>query len=252
MSGREWTQEDVDLLRANYKHGAAERLSGRMGRSAQAIRQKARGLGLMIQSHRRGEYPPDLVAFIRERHAAGKLDCEIAAEWNRSRRGIHVERRKVGYLRTRVLGLPLHAERILERKRDGYRTQLQTLSAGSLTDITRRARQRRSMESGWPISLGLRPLEVQILDVLGDGALHTRLEIAETLGTAHRPRHEYFCAKYAEAGGGCVLNHLVRRGLVRRSRGRSRRRAGKGRSQFEYWLPIETLRLRKGGACKGR
>lgn len=104
---------------------------------------------------------------------------------------------------------------------------MEVLGLAGFHVLAKRRQQRFAREAGLP--LDLRPLEVRVFQVLRQGEYLTRAEIAERLG------HATSCQRTA-------LDNLVDRGLVRRSAKRTRKLGGKGRTAYEYWVPLEVFR----------
>ena len=85
----------------------------------------------------------------------------------------------------------------------------------------------------------LRPLELRIYQVLRTGGYWTRQEIARAIGVRHDRQRKWFGCRY---GSRSALGNLVARGMVRRTVHRTRKMGGKGRSAYEYWVPITAKR----------
>jgi hypothetical protein len=233
MAGRIWTEEENELLRAEYRRRGAKWVARRVGRSVQAVYLHAIAIG--VGQHR---VPTTKIReFVASQHAAGLLDTEIAAAWAAVHPDRPLTRRDVCYHR-RTLGLPVQAERRLERRRDGYRTQCERLGVDGVQDLWKRHLRRNATRLGWPANTT--PREIAILEVMRDGKYRTRAEIAEAIGEKATSQRWWFKSRQL---GGSALCSLIHRGLLRRSRGRTRRVAGKGKgcSQFEYWMPMEVL-----------
>lgn len=238
MSRRFWTDEERNLLRTHYGRRPTRWLAEQVGRSEQAVRIRAEVLGLA----KRRVVPAGLLDFIRARHAAGLLDTEICREWSALRPADRVCRKSITAYRKR-LGLPHHDDRLHAVRQDCQRKQLQTLRITSIAVLAQRRVRRPAIEAGLPTDL--RPLEVRVFEVLRRGGYWTRAEIAAEIGYVARGRasqRSWFKVPY---GSQSALANLVIRGLVRRTLGRTRKGGGKGRTAYEYWVPIDVLqRLR--------
>lgn len=232
MSGRPWSEADRQLVRAHYKQRSTARLAQQLGRSETAVRLQADALGLC----KRRRIPEGLLEFIRSRHAAGDLDTDIHAAWIELRPEAAVTRESVRNYRYRM-GLPVNAERRLERRRAAHRKQLQTLRIDSLRVLAQRRVRRVASQAGLP--LDFRPLEVRTFLALRAGGYMTRQEIAHAIGVRSGQQRSWFKCRY---GSQSALDNLVDRGLVRRSNARTRKLGGKGRSAYEYWVPLDVLK----------
>ncbi len=239
MSRRLWTEEETEYLRAHYGRNRWKAIGRKLGRTPSAIAQKASLLGLKQIAWKKGEPPAELLAFIREQHAAGALDSDMARQWNAEHPGQQVQRRSLCYLR-HTMGLLKNKESLRERRREGQRKQLEVLGVSRFQDLGRRFRRRRAASAGWPE--GTTPLEMRILDVMLDGELRDRTELAEAIGHDHLQQRHFFKTR---TGAQSALANLVRKGLLRRTAKRMRRGVGKGRSRFLYWMPMDVIRDRK-------
>jgi len=116
------------------------------------------------------------------------------------------------------------------------------LHVGGISEVWQRHLRRNATRLGWPANTT--PREVVILELMRDGRYRTRAEIAEAVGEKTTNQRWWFKSRQL---GGSALCSLIHRGLLRRSRGRTRRIAGKGKgySQFEYWMPMEVLAKHK-------
>lgn len=234
MGRRRWSEAELEVLRRGYGHVPTARLAEQLDRSEKAVGIAASVCGLT----RRRIMPEGLLEFIRARHAAGLLDTEIQAGWNAEHPDATVCRKTVAYHR-RKMGLATNETRLAEKRRAGYRRQLETLRITSLAVLAQRRQRRPAVEAGLPTDL--RPLEVRVFQVLRRGGYWTRAEIARECGYQRCDRtaqREWFKCKY---GSQSALSNLVNRGLVRRTVGRTRRRGGKGNTAYEYWVPLDVL-----------
>jgi hypothetical protein len=159
-----------------------------------------------------------LTAFLKEEHAAGWCDTEIAAEWNRRHPQVPISRSCISE-RRRNLGLPdnlLHQRR---RRRVANKTREQLRNAGlkSLAEVRAKAFADFAAKQGWT-GFKLRPRAVQVLNVLYDRGPHTRRQICEVLGLRWKSaRHNGLSAnggrKHPDRRG-TYLSELVEAGLV--------------------------------------
>jgi DNA-binding CsgD family transcriptional regulator len=231
---RPWTDEDEATLRTLYGKKTCQQIGRLLMRSAASVQQHAQALGLSRK------YGPDpaLLAYVAQEHAAGRLDTEIASGWQAMHPELYVCRESVSYYRRKVLGLPINEHRRLEVRRDAQRKQMAVLRISSFADLARRRHRRFVLQSGWPIDL--KPLEVRVLNVLAErGGYMTRKEIARGIGCRSPDQRDWFKCGY---GSQTALGNLMRRGLIRRSNGRTRKGQGKGGSSYEYWIPLDVLR----------
>jgi hypothetical protein len=80
------------------------------------------------------------------------------------------------------------------------------------------------------------------MNVMADGEFRTRREIAELTGQVKKQQRWWFKVGY---GSQSALANLVNRGMLRRSAKRIRKRGGKGQTAYEYWMPLDVLRIKK-------
>ena len=235
MSGRLWTDEELDLLRTHYKH-RPNAVAGSAGRTQRAGGpDQGRGPGAGQAANPAG----GAAGVIRARHQAGRLDSEIHAEWIAAHPEAQLCRKSVRNYR-RKLGLPVNAERRLEVRRAAYQKQLAVLGIPSIQVFAVRRQRRIAMQAGLP--LDLRPLRVRVFEVLRGGGYWTRQEIAAAIGARNDCQRTWFKCRY---GSQSALANLVHRGLVSRTVGRTRKGGGKGQRAYKYWVPIDVLqRLR--------
>lgn len=233
MSGRKWTSEELELLRSEYKRRSCKSLGDQLGRSAAAVGQQAVLLGL----HQPRLVPPGLLEFIRDCHGRGMLDTEIHSAWLADHPDSTIDRKSICNYRHK-LGLPVNAARRVEVRRQAYQTQLQVLGIAGLNVLAARRQRRPALEAGLPADL--RPLEVRIFVALRAGGYMTRQEIASAIGVKSDSQRTWFKCRY---GSQSALDNLVRRGLVRRTSGRTRKLPdrGKGCTAYEYWVPMDVL-----------
>jgi hypothetical protein len=239
MSGRPWTEDELDYLRTHFGRNRCKRIGRQINRSAAAVALKANEIGLRLLPWRRGEPPADLIEFMRQQHAAGLLDTDIARAWNAAHPDRKIERRTLCYYR-RKLGLPVNETARVERRRAGQRRQMQVLRIDSPVELCRRFHRRAAVRAGWPPDTT--PLELRILAVMKDGQPRCRADIAELIGQSHRPQRWWFKCK---VGAQSALANLVRKGLLKRTQARIQKRPGKGNTRYEYWMPLAVLRERR-------
>lgn len=233
MSGRKWTAEELDLVRTWYKRRTTKWLAGQVGHSFDAVRQQAVLLGV----HKPRVVPAGLLEFIRDCHGRGMLDTEIHSAWLAAHPDSTIDRKSVCNYRHK-LGLPVNAARRVEVRRQAYQTQLQVLGIAGLNVLAARRQRRPALEAGLPADL--RPLEVRIFVALRSGGYMTRQEIAAAIGVQSDRQRTWFKCRY---GSQSALDNLVKRGLVRRTSGRTRKLPdrGKGCTAYEYWVPMDVL-----------
>jgi predicted transcriptional regulator len=230
---RAWTAEEIATVRELYGHKTAAQIGRKINRSANSVLQQGSKLGL----NRRYGADPALLAYIREQHAAGLVDTDIARGWQALHPDQHVCRETIAWYRRKKLGLQVNRQRILEIRRAGYAKQLRTMGIESFAVLARRRQRRFVLRSGWPADLY--PLDVRILQALSDGQYHTRQEIAAAIGCRTDKQRAWFKCR---RGSQTALHNLVQRGLVKRTVGRTRKVGGKGGTAFEYWIPLDVLR----------
>jgi hypothetical protein len=238
--GRRWTAEEDAAVSGDWSRGDCVRVARRLERTPAAVQQRRQALGCV--SYRHNDQPADLLAFVREHHAAGQLDIDIAADWNRQHPDRPKRREQVGYVRRRILKLPTNEAARRSRRQAGYRRQCEVLRVASIADLGRRWYRRAATRAGWPADIG--PTQLKILAVMEDGVYRTREEIATAIGQKATNQRWWFKSRI---GTQSSLANLVEAGLLQRSRGRTRRAKGKGKgySQYEYWMPLEVLQARQ-------
>jgi len=236
---RKWTDEENEALRAGWKRGCVASFAKRFGRSKTSVSQHATWLGLAI--YRKRTCDPELLEFIREQHAAGLLDTEMHRAWNDAHPSDPVTRERICYVRRKFLGLDKNHDQLKACKQRAYKRQMEVLGIKSMPDLWERHMRRQALKHGWPADV--RPLEIQILDVMLDGEFRTRAEIAAAIGLRSNNQREWF---KTSSGSQSAIANLVNRGLLRRSSRRTRRSrtGGSGRTSYEYWMPLEVRRSR--------
>jgi hypothetical protein len=177
-------------------------------RSAHSIELKRRELGLCGRHTPRG---PAFEAYLREKHAAGWMDTEIAAGWTAKHPGcMPAGHHSVGVWRRR-LGLPdnlrsQHRRRLIAAK---TAEQLAAARLPSLAALHRTVVQKRIIALGWPADLRWR--EAQILSLIWDRGPLTKREICSALGTPFRGARGTL---KANEPGGTYMATLMRRGML--------------------------------------
>lgn len=232
MSGRAWTAEDLEFLRENYSTRTARWIARKVGRSAPAVLQQAAVLGLRKIRTRRGAWREQMDEFLRAAIAAGKLDGEMADDWNALGRW-SVNARAICYYR-HLLGIEMgdvQKERRLAQRRNGLRKQLEVLGCRTFGEVHKRRLRREAASAGWPLDCSR--FEVRVLNLMADGKPRTKREIAEALGFQLRTSRDTLMTR---KGGGSVLANLVSRGLLVRSKGRPVAGRGKGSAYRVWWL----------------
>jgi predicted transcriptional regulator len=232
MGGRAWSEEDIATVRALHGKRTLKQIAEMLGRTWRGVANVAYELGIIKQYGA----PDDVLEFIRAQHAAGKLDAEIEREWNAQHPDRPVKRRNVTNWR-RNLGLPINREALLRCKRAAYERQMRVLGISSFNVLAARRQRRVAIKAGLP--LDLRPLEVRIFQVLLRGGYWTRQELAEAIGSYRKKQRSWFKCRY---GSKSALDNLVDRGLVKRTEHRTRKMGGKGRTAYEYWVPLDVMR----------
>ena len=234
---RRWTAEEDDRLRAGWNRGCVAKFAKQLGRSKAAVMQRASVLGL-AQYHR-GEVDPQLADFIRQQHADGMVDTQIHRLWLSFHPDKPITRERVCYVRRRFLKLGRNEDALKRIKRAAYETQLRTLGVRSVSDLSRRHWRRQAIRKGWPPELS--PSECRIADLMLDGRFRTRAEIAAALGWTQTHQRCWFKTK---RGSQSSVSNLLAMGLLRRTAGRTRKGHGKGRTAYEYWMPLDVIRAR--------
>ena len=175
----------------------------------------------------------ELYSAIREKHALGWHDSEIAAE-------LGLDRRAVCDIRIRI-GLPSNA--LNDRRRDKVRQktleQLKSKGLASLAEERVTAYRARARAAGWPEWMP--PRAVQILNLLWDRGPMTRLELIRVMrpdlepSQLSRKRVNKALHCNLEDCGGSYLSALLRTGFVYAVR-RGLKQPGKGKSVDVYCL----------------
>ena len=231
MSGRPWTQEEINLVLKKYGKISIGRLARQVNRTAGAVYQLAaiRGKRLLLP---KGWWHGELEQLVTVEAAKGSLDSDIAKAWNAAHPDKTTDRRYISELRRRLdISYDQQQVTLKLRQQAGYARQCQTLKVQSIKDLSRRARRRVVISRGWPTDCTRS--ECDVLDVLEPRVRMTRRQIAEALGRGDRPQRRMFAN--GRNGVSSLLN-LCRRGWVVRSLGRPVSGHGKGRSYATYSL----------------
>jgi hypothetical protein len=187
---RPWTAAEDDTLRRSYGRVRFDALAEGLDRTFTAISHRAYMLGL--GTPRRGlACSPKRIARLRELHAEGRSDGEIA-------RALRVDQAAVCRLRHR-LGLPVNPRAFDDR----YRAR----AAATNRERCYLARAGFAARRGWPVDLP--SLSVRILDAMHNDGPHTRRGLMAPLGLR---RHTYDFRLRDSSGD--ALRLLLRRGLV--------------------------------------
>jgi len=223
--GRKWTTTELFVLRRHYHKLSATAIANRIGRSTRAVYMKAAELG-MSESRSAAEDRERLDGLIREKHALGWPDTEIANQWGCSREWVGERRR--------AMGLPSNALSQYRRAKVARKTAEQLRAAGleSLAQLRVKVYRERARAAGWPEDL--RPRAVQILNFLHAHGPATRRQIADAIGMPWKGSRKSLVSNDPE---GSYLAHLIKRGLVV-SLGRMVKGKGRGRSVQLYALPL--------------
>lgn len=233
MSGRPWTEYELDFVRNTYGRFSADEIGQEIDRSQRAVYQAAFKLGVASRNLTK-DARAKLNQQIRRRLAQGWSDAEIAAEAKCSRRWIQDIRR--------AMGLPASGrnERYRRRVAENTRKQVQAAGVKSLADVRAESFRRFAAEQGWPRDL--RPRHVQILNILHQHGPKTRRDLADLMGLDWHGSRASLKSCDSE---GSYLAHLMARGLVV-SLGKLAKGKGKGHSRCVYTLPLH-IRPQKQG-----
>jgi hypothetical protein len=231
-----FTAAELAFIREASGKLAVPEIARKLGRSQSSVHQRRAKMGLSC----RRVPMVGFVSFLRQQHAAGWSDAEIASAWSArfpDRRTL--ERHTVGQYRER-LGLPHNAYSDHRRRRVAERTQQQLAAAGlpSIGWLRKEAFRKRAIAAGWPGDL--RPRAVQILNALWDRGPMTRPEIAKAIGMPWKGSRQSLTSNDPE---GSYLAHLQSRGLVIVfKRACKVLGKGKGHSMDVYSLPLDIER----------
>lgn len=220
---RFWTDNERDVLRAEYGRTPACALAERLDRTTRAVYQEATKLGLVEVQFR-----ADDTFFVEARrlNAEGHSDTEIAERFGCDRHAVSRHRKR--------MGLPSQSFSSRRRQKVRERTNAQCAAVGvnSVGALRSLVFKLRSIESGW--GENLRPRHIQILDLLSARGPQSRRQIAEALGMPWKGSRHSLKSNDDE---GSYLAHLMARGLVV-SLGRIVKGRGKGYSTNLYCLAI--------------
>ena len=231
MSGRLWTQDDLDYLRRWHGRRPVPLIAHALKRTVSSTYRKAVQCGL--STGKQSQLGTKLESFLREKHALGWSDAEIATAFG-------CERHTVGDWRKRFgLASNAYSEHFRRRVARKTRQQLRTAGVGSLKDLQVEAWRQRAREMGWPEDLRWR--SIQILEALYTRGPLTRREIAEAIGMPWKGSRKSLVSNDPE---GSYLAHLQARGLVIRL-GRVVRGKGSGYSTNLYSLALHVQKAGK-------
>ena len=231
MSGRPWTQDDLDYLRRWHGRRPVRLIAQELNRTRESTYRKTVQLGL--STGKQSRLGKRFLTFLREKHALGWSDAEIAAAFG-------CERHTVGDWRKR-LGLACNALSDHYRRRVARKTRQQLKEAGvsTLAELRAETWRQKAREMGWPEDLRWR--SVQILEALHTRGPMTRREIAEAIGMPWKGSRKSLVSNDPE---GSYLAHLQARGLVIRL-GRVVRGKGSGYSTNLYSLALHVQKAGK-------
>lgn len=241
--------QEIAIIRRDYRKIPAPEIARAIGRSASAVYQTAKRLGLSIPQRITA---PAFVAYLREKHALGWSDTEIAASYG------GVDRHCIPVIRQR-LGLPsvLFSQHQRDKVRRKTTEQLRAAGVESLGALRAKILKERSAKAGWPADLPWRA--GQILTLLWEHGPMTRVQIVEAIrpdliGKCTRKRMNQALndndAWHGKRHANSYLATLIRRGLVV-SLGRVVRKHEPKRGNFNvvmYSLPLGIQR-REGGVA---
>jgi hypothetical protein len=205
---RRWPAADLERVRTAGLSVTAAELARQLGRSETSVHQARHKMGL---SRKVSPHGAEFEAFVREKHAMGWSDREVAEAWTKRWPDCRpCERHSVGVARAR-LGLPDNALSEHRRRLVAQKTAEQLKGAGlpSIGHLRVEAFRRRAIEAGWPEDLG--PRHVQILNALWDNGPMTRRELAAAIGMPWKDSRASLRSNDPE---GTYLAHLIRRGMV--------------------------------------
>jgi hypothetical protein len=233
-----WTDAEREMVRQLHATHSAEEISLKLfghTRMVRSIYNLASRLGL----RKWPKWPADVQERVRALHAGGLLDREIASR-------VGLGRRQVAHVRKNLLGLPVHAGRVLEIKRTLPARQALSLGIRHGGDLRRLAFRQFAVANGWPEDL--RPREVQILNVLAEQGPQTMHDLAvkigmrtDRIGGNGRP-----ALLVGNGPGGTYTASLMRRGLIwQQTRYATGGPKGKNRLPNLYCLTPEAIAWRE-------
>lgn len=222
---RGWSWQEDETLRRCWGQMARVDIAHQLSRSVEVCDARARKLGLTRRYFKR---TPEADARIRELHAQGLTDPEIADK-------LGAERHTIGDAR-KALGLPSNGDprnpRMRQKISNGVKRQCERLGVPNMAHLRLKRWAERARELGWPDDL--RPRHLQILHALYHVGPMTRRELADAIGMPWKGSRQSLSSNDPE---GSYLAHLQARGLVI-SLGRIRKGNGRGRSTCVYSLPL--------------
>jgi hypothetical protein len=221
---KEWTEEEDALLRSEYLRTPKLELCRRLGIERKTLYRRAVILGVIPMRQQA------IDGRIRELHAKGYSDAEIAQELGRDRHTIGIRRA--------VLGLPCNShanasERFRQQVAARTKQQLTKLGTKTLAELRVEKHRKYARYYGWPEDL--RPRSVQVLNALREHGPMTRRQIADAIGMPWKGSRKSLVSNDPE---GSILAHLIARGLVI-SLGRIKRGKGSGYSVQVYSLALD-------------
>ena len=236
MNRRAWTPEELEIVRRDYGRRPAAQIAAEIGRPVHAVYCAADRLGLMVQKP--WIRTPYAERLLRQRHAEGWSDAEIAPLIGMGRRSLSDWRR--------TLGLPHNGLHERFRRRVAAKTMEQCRAAGveNLGALRVLILKERSARAGWPADIPWRA--GQILTLLWENGPMTRRQIVEAM----RPDLAGKCTRivmnkalmdndvmHGKRHPNSYLATLLRRGLIV-SLGRIVRMGGQGKNMQLYSIPV--------------
>lgn len=211
---RRFTPDEVQLVKDLYPTHTAAQIAKRLygtGRSAKAIFTLAKRLGL----RKWPSHAPEVIDRVRELHAEGLNDYEIAA------RMPGFTRDQVHSIRYERLKLPMNEASIAEARRRAVKTQYTRLGVANGGELRALAYRNFAVNNGWPDDLP--PRAVQILNILAEQGPKTSPELAAAIGTKTDARNSVTgyrqhlkCSSHSPLvrGHGTYTGLLQSRGLI--------------------------------------
>jgi hypothetical protein len=218
-----WSDAEIRVLRRDYRKKRTSDIAAALGRERKQVFNKAFELGLCRKQRIRHA---ELEKLVREKHALGWSDAEIAAAFGCERHTIGIVRKK--------LGLPAsgRGQHYRERVRQKTAEQLAAAGVATLGQLRAKVYAARSQAAGWPA--GLRPRAVEILNALWERGPQTRRQLAAAVGM---PWHGSRKSLHSNDREGSYVANLMARGLVVKL-GRVVKGKGSGHSVCLYSLPM--------------
>jgi len=237
-TGRYVTPEQDAVIRRDYATRPVAAIAAEIGKKVWTVYNRAHALGIRKTGLRYYTWTAAHDQVVRDRHALGWSDAEIAAEVGYDRRYVAEKRRR--------MGLPSNRFHQHGRQRVAAKTREQLAAAGvaSLAELKRTVIQRRNVEAGWPADLS--PREAAILEYLWTHGPSSRREIYAGIGfdrqvQANGPHWSPSCNRPVAGGQTSYLGDLIRRGLVVYY-GRCVSTGRRGGNYGLYSLPIDIQR----------